>query len=178
MTAQERFEALYAAHAGAVLAFARRRTTSAVADDVVSEVFIVVWRRLEDVPAEARPWLLGVARRSLANQSRSHNRQAALQRRLATLPTETSKEDSDDTDGERVRRALETLGEKDREALLLTAWEDLANREAARVLGMSTPTFNVRLHRARRRLARALEQDPGAPEAATEPKPTTALEAR
>jgi len=54
--------------------------------------------------------------------------------------------------------ALATLGERDREVLLLTAWEGLAPGEAATVLGCSRNAFAVRLHRARRRLASALNR--------------------
>ncbi len=41
---QVRFEELYRAYADRVHAYARRRSTSATADDVVSEVFLVAWR--------------------------------------------------------------------------------------------------------------------------------------
>ncbi len=70
------FEQLYRQHAGAVLAYARRRTTQEAADDAVAEVFLIAWRRVDDVPAEPLPWLLGVARRVLANQRRGERRGA------------------------------------------------------------------------------------------------------
>jgi DNA-directed RNA polymerase specialized sigma24 family protein len=80
MTDDERFEALYGAHAGAVLAYARRRTSPANADDVMADVFLIAWRRLADVPRDERVWLLGVARRVLANQRRGHTRPARAPR--------------------------------------------------------------------------------------------------
>lgn len=68
MDEQARFERLYPAHAAAVWGYAARRTGSdAVADEIVSDAFLLVWRRLEDVPDRPVPWLLGVARRALAN---------------------------------------------------------------------------------------------------------------
>ena len=45
--------------------------TAQSADDVIADVFLVAWRRLEEVPADPLPWLLGVARRTLANRCRS-----------------------------------------------------------------------------------------------------------
>ena len=79
MDRQARFEQLYRAHAGAVRAYAVRRARSdAIADDVVSDVFLVVWRRLDDVPDRPVPWLLLIARRALANRRRSGRRAAAL----------------------------------------------------------------------------------------------------
>jgi RNA polymerase sigma-70 factor (ECF subfamily) len=157
VTAQEHFEALYREHGGAVLAYARRRASPGDAEDVVAEVFLTAWRRLEDVPSDTRVWLLGVARRVLANKRRSQTRQAALQTRLANESRHAAEPAAADASGERIRQALLSLGETDREALLLLGWEGLSHRDAARVLGIRAGTFAVRLHRARRKLARALE---------------------
>ena len=163
MTDDERFEALYCAHAGAVLAYARRRTSAANADDVMADVFLIAWRRLGDVPPDARIWLLGVARRVLANQRRGQTRQRALRERLAPQLHATSPAADRDVRDERVLRALAGLREEDREALLLLGWEELSHAEAARVLGIRARTFSVRAHRARRRFARALAAFESAP---------------
>jgi predicted DNA-binding protein (UPF0251 family) len=53
-------------------------------------------------------------------------------------------------------RALSSLNRLDQEVLLLVAWDGLDRAQAARVLGITTGLFSVRLHRARRRLKRAL----------------------
>lgn len=53
--------------------------------------------------------------------------------------------------------ALAALSERDRELLMLIAWEGLDHAAAARVLGTTRANIAVRLHRARRRLARQLE---------------------
>jgi DNA-directed RNA polymerase specialized sigma24 family protein len=66
-----------------VRAYALRRAALDAAQDVVADTFLVAWRRLEDVPEDALPWLYGVARRVLANQRRSAARGAALERRVA-----------------------------------------------------------------------------------------------
>jgi RNA polymerase sigma-70 factor (ECF subfamily) len=58
-----------------------------------------------------------------------------------------------------VIRALAQLPDRDRELLMLVAWEGLEPAQLARVLGVSRGTANVRLHRARRRLAAALAAD-------------------
>jgi RNA polymerase sigma-70 factor, ECF subfamily len=79
---RRRLEALFALHASAVRAYAARRFSAAEVDDVTSDV-LVVWRRLEDVPEDALPWLLACARRVVANRRRSRRRQAALHARLS-----------------------------------------------------------------------------------------------
>jgi len=66
----ERFQALYADHYGAVYAYAVSRAGRQLADEVVSEVFLVAWRRLADVPAPPLPWLLTVARNTALSQFR------------------------------------------------------------------------------------------------------------
>jgi RNA polymerase sigma-70 factor (ECF subfamily) len=151
---QARFEQLYRAHAGRVRAYALRRTTPAAADDIVSDVFLVAWRRLDHVPADPLPWLLGVARRVLANRRRGDDRSSALHARLAGTQRPTTGETADGD--ARVLAALGQLGDNDRELLMLVAWEGLTAGEVAQVLGVRRGTVAVRLHRARQRLADAL----------------------
>jgi RNA polymerase sigma-70 factor, ECF subfamily len=145
---RQRFEAL----AGEVLLplqrYLRRRTEDA--DDVLSEVLLVLWRRLEDVPDEALPWAYGVARGCLANHRRSAQRRLKLVRRLAT---ERVVEASDDTD---LAEALACLREDDREVLRLWAWEQLPPREIAVVLGITPNAASIRLHRATKKLRHQL----------------------
>ena len=157
MDPETRFENLYRAHADQVHAYARRRTSPGAADDVVSETFLVGWRRLSDVPEQPLPWLLGVARRVLANRRRTESRTDALTRRLAgSEPVAGPGHDVDDELNQRVRLALAGLGDRDRELLMLIAWEGLRVQEAAEVLGVRSGTLAVRLHRARKRLSEAL----------------------
>lgn len=188
-----RFEALYAAHAPAVRAYVLRRIDPATADDVLSEVFLVAWRRLDEVPAEPRLWLLGTARRVLANQRRSTARWLALHQQLSTDRT-TAHTAADLSGGavdaahavdrdlgsaasgaadHGVLRALAALRDTDREALLLIGWDDLKPREAAEVVGIPAPAFSMRLSRARRRFAQLLE-DEATRDAAPTNRPTPA----
>lgn len=148
---RHRFERLYAKHAPALLAYALRRATYETAQDAVAEAFVVVWRRLDDAPAEPLPWLYGIVRRTLANQRRSLRRRLLLQRRL----TEHNPNLSAVSDGA-VVEALASLSEAERELLMLIAWEGLTPAEAAVTLGCSANACRIRLHRARRKLERAL----------------------
>lgn len=152
-----RFEAIYREHGRAVRTYARRRSDAQTADDIAAEVFVVAWRRLDEVPAEPLPWLLGVARRVLANRRRGWARDEELRERIASehavrAPSASALPPSDGA----VVRALSELSEGDRETLLLVAWEGLAPSQAARVLGVSRNTFSARMYRARKRFARAL----------------------
>jgi RNA polymerase sigma-70 factor (ECF subfamily) len=63
--AHSKFEALYLAHYKSIYAYVQRRVPQSSPDvpDVVSEVFAVAWRRINDVPPipQDRLWLFGVA---------------------------------------------------------------------------------------------------------------------
>lgn len=152
--AERRFRALFDSHRRLVLGYALRRVDEpADAADVVAETFLIAWRKLGDVPEgeAARAWLLGVARRVLANQRRGERRRTGLADRLAgelavaplLVPSERD---------ETVRRALAQLSESDRELILLAAWEGLSPAEIAVATGALAVTVRSRLSRARRRL--------------------------
>ena len=66
-----RLERLFADHGQAVRAYALRRIDPGTADDIVSEVFVVAFRRLEEILDEPLPWLLATTRRVLANHRRA-----------------------------------------------------------------------------------------------------------
>jgi RNA polymerase sigma factor (sigma-70 family) len=155
-----RMEALFTAHARSVWAYARRRTDPATADDVVDEVFVVAWRQLDTVPDDVLPWLLACARHALANAQRAERRRTRLFDRVAAEASlrENASEPLDDG---LLGAALSTLSVRDRETLLLVAWEGLSSAQAAVVLGCSPQAFRVRSHRARRRLEAALRRADG-----------------
>ena len=145
----QRFEQIYSEHADAIRAYVRRRAPEDVVDDVVSEVFLVCWRRLDDVPGEALPWLYAVARRTLANDRRRRER-------AAHVPVDVDHEPEPVGDSA-LAAAFAELSDTDREVLRLVAWEGLSLRDAARVLDCSPVACRVRYHRAKSRLASRLE---------------------
>jgi RNA polymerase sigma-70 factor (ECF subfamily) len=155
MRPEARFEQLYAECGHDVLAYALRRVAEPEdAADVVAETFLVAWRRLADVPggARARPWLYGIARHVLANQRRGDRRRARLAGRLGAELAAAAPAESPTGEGAALLRALERLGDDDREVLLLAAWEGLRAPAIGRALGISAVAARSRLHRARRRL--------------------------
>jgi RNA polymerase sigma factor (sigma-70 family) len=158
---QARFEHLYDQASLEVLGYALRRAGSPEdAADVVSETFLIAWRRLDEVPTgdEARLWLYGVARRVLANQRRGQQRRERLNARLrdevAVVSARAMAERP--APASAVMAALAGLEEADRELITLVAWEGLDRDQIATMLGCSRATVRVRLHRARHRLARLL----------------------
>ena len=158
------FEELFAAHYWAVRGYVVRRAPSAAVEDVVAETFLVAWRRADTIRDDPLPWLLGVARRVLANQQRSERRRGALTDRLQGLrPGQAPGWAPPPAMSDELAAAMGRLSPQEREALLLVAWEGLDGARAARAAGCTPVAFRARLHRARRHVAAALADTTLAP---------------
>jgi RNA polymerase sigma-70 factor, ECF subfamily len=157
-----RFEALYREHVQVVLRYALSRVPPEQAKDVVADTFLVAWRRFDDMPDEPTPWLLGVARRVLATQSRGDARRLALGARLVLMTDDAAAvydAGEQATDRQSALAAFRELSTTDQEVLRLMAWDGLSREQAADVLGVTRLSFAVRLHRARRRFAARLQAE-------------------
>jgi RNA polymerase sigma-70 factor (ECF subfamily) len=157
--AEARFTQLYARFYRPIRAYCNRRVPSEAGDDAVAEVFLTMWRRLDDVPEDdaALVWLYGVAYRVIGHQWRSVTRRSRLRSRLQTAESTSVAGAGDsglDEVDSRVLAALARLNETDAEVLRLDAWEQLSAATIAAVLDLEPDAARQRLHRARRRLAR------------------------
>lgn len=137
--------------------YLRRRCPADDVDDVFVDALTALWRRVDDVPAGRElPWAYGVARRCLANHRRGGDRRRRLVERIGrhepagNLPQWTSAADA------ALHEALDRLPELDREIIRLWAWERLAPREIAEVVGSTPNAVSARLGRIQTRLAREI----------------------
>jgi RNA polymerase sigma-70 factor (ECF subfamily) len=155
--AEARFREVFA-HLPEVVAYARRRG-SRDPEALGAEVLTICWRKLAEVPTDdARPWLFATARNLLLAEWRKASATGGRNEIPAsTLEVEPEVQLLD----AELERCLRALSVRDREALLLVAWEDLTPALAARSLGVSQAAFRVRLHRSRKRLRRLLEAGNG-----------------
>ncbi|HUR15405.1 MAG TPA: sigma-70 family RNA polymerase sigma factor [Mycobacteriales bacterium] len=135
-----------------------RRADPQDAEDLLADVLLVLWRRLDEVPQDyALPWAYRVAQGCLANARRSQQRRLRLLHRLRDEPPLVAVDDPD------LTSALGRLRHSDREVLRLWAWEGLEPRDLAVVLGITANAAAVRLSRARSALRNELGKDrPGA----------------
>lgn len=162
---RHRFERLASEIHDPLTRYVRRRISGPDADDVVAEVLLTIWRKLESVPEDAMPWTYGVARRALANQRRKNERHLRLVHRLQTEPHPVSvplrAAEYDDPD---LEEALERLTKSERELIRLWAWEGLEARDIAVVLGIKPNAAAIRLSRVRSKLGHLLgrKDQPGA----------------
>jgi RNA polymerase sigma-70 factor (ECF subfamily) len=159
MNAYDRFEKCYIEDAAAILRYARYRVGVDHAEDVVADTFAVAWQKLDQVPDPAKPWLLATARRVSANHLRARRRERERRGEVDDFLADLSLSGTDLVDHRRdLITAIKVLPPLDREALLLVTWCDLTNTEAAKVMESSVTAFNVRLHRARKRLQRVVRE--------------------
>lgn len=149
-----------------ILAYCVRRVPNREdAADAAAEVLLVLWRRRGHLPGthdEARRWAFGIARKTLQNARRGSRRRAALADAIAAqLPQPASAPTSIDLD---LRRALDELRARDRELVLLVAWEGFSVADAGRALGLKPDAARARYSRARimlRELLDAPSTNPG-----------------
>jgi RNA polymerase sigma-70 factor (ECF subfamily) len=164
LTDPERFAILFDRHAATVHRYLGRRVGE-LADDLLSETFLVAFRRRADYRpehVEVRPWLIGIATNLVHGAARAERRRYRTLARAAAEPGDHHDDGREDRlDAEALRgplaAALAGLAARDRDVLLLVAWGDLSYEEVAAVLDVPVGTVRSRLHRARRQTRVALE---------------------
>jgi len=156
--ARARFEALAVEVVEPVRRFLARRTDRDTADDVLAETLLVCWRRLDQVPDPALPWVYGVARNCLANAERGDRRQRRLAARITVVDPPQEVAPEEDGPDERVGAALAAMRPEEAELLHLWAWEQLGPSEIAEVLGITPNAASIRLHRARGKFVEELRK--------------------
>ena len=152
------FDAFFGDHYSELRRYVIRRVEDGDgADDVLAETFAVAWRRRDQIPEPALPWLFGVCHRVIANRRRSAKRRARLFGRLTSTRVDLGRDPAEIlAERSEIARAFAGLSDSQREVLRLVAWEGLSAADAAKVLGCSVAAFRVRLHRARSELAKRL----------------------
>ena len=158
------FQAVFDAHQQALRAYCLRRLPVSHADDAVAEVFLVVWRRLDEAPAgsECRLWLYGIARNVIRNSRRSMDRFRRLKDRVSRQPRHHLESPEvvmvRNADAERLHGALDRLRPEEREIVLLRTWEELSSAEIGTVMNLTPKAVDNRLARVHNKLAELVTQ--------------------
>ncbi|NNC93320.1 MAG: RNA polymerase sigma factor [Acidimicrobiia bacterium] len=163
-----RFRTLYEEHYADIRSYCLRRLPVDAANDAAAEIFIVAWRKLDDVPegATARLWLFGVARNVVAHQHRSRSQ---VKRLRSKLEQTADRQVAAPAESVVVRRSedqavLDVLGRMkpdERELIRLKMWEELSHAEIGEVFDISAHAVDMRLQRAGKKLARLLSATKG-----------------
>lgn len=163
----ESLAAAYQDHGGAVYGVARGICGSRLADDVVQEVFVHVWRHPEKYdPARGtlRTFLLTVARSTAIDHLRSDSARRAREERSArtavraetTVDGPVLRQERD----ARVVRAINDLPARERDAIVMVFYGHLTYREAAVALRLPEGTVKSRIRSGLRRLRSRLIEAP------------------
>jgi RNA polymerase sigma-70 factor (ECF subfamily) len=157
-------QVLFQRHNVRVYRFVLRLTRNAsVAEDIVSEVFLSVWRRADSFKAQCQvtTWLLAIAR---------HQAVSALRRRSeAQLDTDMAASIADPSDNAEtlldrqdrskiVRACLTQLSPAHREIIDLVYYHEKSVEEVARIVGVPRSTVKTRMFYARSHLAKLLKR--------------------
>ena len=161
------FAAVFDLHRDRVYHHALRMTTNVPdAEDVTATAFFELWRRRKSVHLvddSVLPWLFVTTTNLARNSTRGVRRYRAL---LDTLPRSRESRSAEDVAIEdmeaietasRIREILRTLSSADAALISLVVFENYSSAQAADTLGISASAARTRLHRARTRIATALD---------------------
>ena len=150
---------LFARHRVAVYRWLLRLVNDeALAEDLLSEVFLDVWRQAASFEARASvsTWLLAIARHK-ALSARRRRTDAELDDHLASTVADPA--DGPDlvlekkSTTELMRACLAELSPEHREVMDLVYYHEKSVREVARIIGIPEATVKTRMFYARKKLA-------------------------
>jgi RNA polymerase sigma-70 factor (ECF subfamily) len=167
----EAFDVLFDRYHAPVYSFARFMLNSSTgAEEIMQETLLAVARAAKSYEARGRfrAWIMGIVRyRCLAALESERARRAVIEGSAIELVDPASSEPPPperivrDERAAVVRRAISELPDRQREAIVLYAFEDMAYREIAEALGAPINTVKTLIHRARAGLARVLRESGG-----------------
>ncbi len=165
---REAFAQLYEKFARPVYHHGLRLTGDwSTAEEVMSETFLTAWHsraRVQEDGGSLLPWLLGIATHKADNARRSTwRRQLFLSRQPPPPDVEdfAARSAGRIDDARRLRAvhaALGRLRRQEREVLALCVWSGLDYQQTAEALGIAVGTVRSRLSRARKKLARLVDE--------------------
>lgn len=149
---EEWFSELFSDHARLIQRFIYRRTQRDAVEDLTAETFATAWRKRDEIPVGSElQWLYKTAGFLTAN----HNRK---KRPILLDEFPEIAHDSDPSayviEDVTLRTAFYRLSEKDRQVLILAAWEGQSSEQIAQATGLTPNAAAVALSRARARFSK------------------------
>jgi RNA polymerase sigma-70 factor (ECF subfamily) len=133
----------------------------AAAEDVAQEVFVKLWKSLDryDGRAKLSTWIYAITRNAAISARRRERPAGSLsdEATLAEAEAQAAVEDEPHADDATLWRAVAALPDAQRQAVILYYQDERPVEEIAAMLGMPVNTIKTHLHRARARLATALD---------------------
>ena len=130
------------------------------AKDLASETFIRVWTAGKQVHANTvRAYLFTITRNLFLQRQRRQKRQTFLDHNIIDDLQSPERITENRSELAQVFRAMQSLTESERAALLLRGHEDLAYEEIAMILNISLAAVKVKIHRARIKLSLLMAEE-------------------
>lgn len=124
-------------------------------EEVVSDVFLAAWERAADIrPDCLKAWLGAVARNKARDRLRKAHQELPLEEDILELTDENTPVTDLELKEERmlVRKAVDSLGEPDREIFLRHYYYIQPIKEICLTMGLNESTVKTKLRRGRMRL--------------------------
>jgi RNA polymerase sigma-70 factor, ECF subfamily len=160
---RDAMRALYLRHHVRVHRFAIRLVrNSAVAEDIISDVFLDVWRRAGSFEGRSAvsTWLLAIARFKALSVLRRKPAEELDEKDAAAVPDPLDDPElavqKKDT-GEILRECLTALSREHREVIDLVYYHEKSVEEVAHIIGIPEATVKTRMFYARKKLSRLLK---------------------
>jgi RNA polymerase sigma-70 factor (ECF subfamily) len=155
---------VYAHYGSLVYSIAARVTRDrCAAEDVVQQVFIRVWERPTAFDADRgslRTWLATLTHSRAVDHVRSEEAgRRREQQQVPALSPDVEELATSSAVAERVRRAIDSLPDDQRTAILLAYYDARTYRQVAATLDIPEGTAKSRLRLGLRRIAKCLEQE-------------------
>lgn len=173
-TSQQEFQKIYDLYQPRILRYLAHLVGESDADDLAQETFIKVHRALADFRGESQlsTWIYRIATNTALDRLRSPSFQRVAQFVLSEDPMEDDhgtiimKEEKPLVEKQLIREEMnqcirgyiKLLPDGYRMVLVLSEYEGLKNSEIAEILGVSLETVKIRLHRAKEKLKKELEE--------------------
>ena len=157
-------QVLYARHNVRVYRFIVRLTgNTSLAEDLVSEVFLDVWRQAEGFESKSQvsTWLLAIARYKALSALRRRSDEHLVDRMAATIEDTADDPETAVYKVDRnaiVQKCLTRLSPAHREVLDLVYYHEKSVDEVARIVGVPAATVKTRMFYARNKMADLLKQ--------------------
>ena len=153
----EDLESAFAAHAAALVLYARQWLDRAAAEDAVQEAFLRLLR-LRTGPDNVQAWLFRAVRNVAIDQARAGARRGARELRIARArPDWFDPRPHDLIDARAAQAALQTLPIEQREVVVMRLWGRMTLAQIADVTGDAVSTVFTRYRGALDALRRIME---------------------
>lgn len=159
------FKTILDRHMNPILAYVRRFLPLAPAadvEDIAQETFLRLWnarRSYDPERVKVSTWLHRIAHNLCVDQLRRQQPGPQTEEEPVGCGPEKTLESAEQT--RQLQRALMTLGERQRSALVLCHYQGFSNKEAANILDISVDALESLLRRGRSKLKETLLQHEG-----------------